>query len=63
MTGWYWRPSLISRKPKPAEKIQEQKKFLGHDEKKGVLEFQFSSPEAIQTVTLRLEKVGEFNEE
>jgi hypothetical protein len=55
---------MFSRRPKPTAERPKQKKFLGHGDKNGVLEFEFPiGDESIQTVKLHPERMGEFEEE
>jgi hypothetical protein len=54
MCGWFWRPTLFSRRPDPTAKKEKQRKTLGGDEDK---RFEVELKEVIK---LDLEKIGNF---
>ncbi|EXJ65041.1 hypothetical protein A1O7_01380 [Cladophialophora yegresii CBS 114405] len=61
MSGWYWRPSMFSRKPDPTAKKPDQKRFLGGPEADKPLTFVLPvDDDEEQEITLSLEQIGNF---
>ena len=64
MSEWYWRPSFFSSKVKPSEEKPKQKLFLGADDKKGTLEYQYPpDDEHLETFKLTPERIGSVDNE